>query len=209
MCPQCKRTLRPIDLIPLLSYVLLRGKCRDCQKRISPQYFLVELVSSVLFVCAFAQAPTLISAVVLAFALWCLLIITVIDFHTQGIPDILSIPFIALGMLYAHLLHQLDFLTFAVCSGFFVLQWLVSWGKWVGSGDVLLSFGISALVGRVDLALVMLCTSYICGACVAAYLMSKKQKTGQDRLAFGPFLAIGTLVALFYGDTLLQAFFQL
>lgn len=207
LCPKCKHVLSPIDLIPIVSYIFLGGRCRTCALPIPLQYLLVELSSAVLFVLAFWQAPTLLSAVILAFTLWCLLLITVIDYHTQGIPDLLSFPFIGLSILYAALLQQLDLLTFAVCSGFFALQWLVSWGRWVGSGDVLLSLGISALLGRVDFALMMLCIAYIVGALVALQLLSKKQKTAQDRLAFGPFLAIGTFIVLFWGDAILTNFY--
>lgn len=203
-CPHCHAVLRSRYLVPIISYLFLRGRCGQCRSSISPQYLFIEIGSGLLFLLSFWHASNIFQAIVLAFALWLLLVITVIDFHTQGIPDLLSFPFIGTSIFYGYLVGHLHWYVFLVCTGFFALQWLVSWGRWVGSGDVLLSLGISGLLGRIDLALVMLCTAYISGALVALYLLHRKTKTGKDSLAFGPFLAIGTVTALFYGFDILQ-----
>lgn len=207
-CPKCKKILAPSELVPIVSYLWLRGCCRHCRQVISPRYLAVEIASAALFYISFWHISQPLPAAILALALWCLLIIVIIDFMTQGIPDILSFPFVGLSLVYGYMLQQLDPYVFAVGTGFFALQWLVSWGRWVGSGDVLISLGISALLGRIDLALVMLGTSYISGAVAAAYLMANKNKTGRDRLAFGPFMGIGTVVALLYGDAIMQFLFH-
>lgn len=199
-CPKCNKTIEAICLIPVVSYLILRGKCRHCHKHISWQYPLVELGSGVLAVVAAFIAPTFTSALVLALALWILFLISVVDARIQGIPDIFNILFIALAFLYTTLAGEFDPLAFIIGVGFFASQWIVSKGKWIGSGDVLLALGLSALLGRGELVLFMLFVSYILGALVAAILLITKKITRKDYIAFGPFLASGTLVALITGD---------
>ena len=203
-CPQCNKTIEAICLIPVISYLLLRGKCRYCHRHISWQYPLVELGSGFLAVVAAFLAPSFTSVLVLALALWVLLIISVFDAHTQGIPDIFNILFIALAFLYTTIAGEFDPLAFVIGVGFFGSQWLVSRGRWIGSGDVLLSVGLSALLGKGELVIFMLFSSYIIGAFVASALLLTRRITRKDYIAFGPFLAVGALVALIAGERIMS-----
>ena len=203
-CPRCKKSIEPLCLIPVVSFLCLRGKCRHCKKKISWWYPGVELVSGLLAVAATFIAPSLLSAVVLAFALWMLLLIAVVDVHIQGIPDAFTILFIILAFLYTGLSGVFDILAFVIGVGFFGAQWVLSRGKWIGSGDVLLAVGLSALLGQRELVLFMLFSSYILGALVASVLLLTGRITRRDYIAFGPFLALGTLTALLMGERMMS-----
>lgn len=196
----CKRILRSHELIPIISFLLRGGKCATCEAKLSWQYPAVELGSGGLFILALFIAPTSYTAAILSLALWLLLLISFIDARIQGIPDALSVPFIALSLLYGSLLGELELLSFTIGVGFFGLQWLLSKGKWIGSGDILLMVGLSALLGKAEMVLFMLLIAYITGAIVASVLLLKRKMHRKTHIAFGPFLAFGTLVTLIIGD---------
>ncbi|HCI04341.1 MAG: prepilin peptidase [Candidatus Peribacteraceae bacterium] len=204
-CPECKKQISNVDLIPVLSYILLQGKCRNCSEKISIQYPLVELGSGILFVIALLITPaSVFSAIFLAVILWLMLIMSVIDFKTHTIPDALNISFVILAILYSYVTGYIPILAPLIAAGFFFAQWRISAGKWVGSGDIILAAGIGFLLGNWEYVLVMLGVSYIAGSLVALPLLLFKKKGKKEHLAFGPFLAIGTLVVLIWGDQILR-----
>lgn len=211
-CPHCKRTLGIIDLIPVVSFVLLRARCRTCRKPISWQYPLVELSSGFLFLYALqadlVAAPSfavgVLSALLLGLCLWLLLLIALTDAKTALIPDALNIPFLVFSLLHGYI-NGLDLITPAVIgSGFFAAQWVISRGRWVGTGDIVLAAGIGAFLGSVPLLLLALWIAYVSGAIVAVILLIHKKKTMQSRLAFGPFLVGGACVAFVWGEQIVR-----
>lgn len=211
-CPKCGRTLRIIDLIPVLSFVMLGARCRSCQKKISWQYPLVEIASGCLFVIAlYASLQTgtssLIVVILTALCLWLLLLIGVTDARTATIPDALSVPLIILALLRTYLIGGSIIIPAAIGGGFFAVQWIASRGRWVGSGDILLAAGIGAFLGSVPLLLFSLWISYVAGALVAVSLLLGKKKTMNGRLAFGPFLVAGAMVSFVSGDRILGMIF--
>jgi len=139
-------------------------------------------------------------AFLLSLTLWVLFIIAMIDAQTQGIPDVLNGAFILLAGFYAFLTGNFAYLGPLIAAGFFLVQWKVSSGRWVGSGDIFLALGIGLLLGDVPRIICMLGASYIIGAVIAGFLLCTGKKTRQDYLAFGPFLAAGALVTLLWGD---------
>ena len=204
-CPKCKKPINNLDLIPVLSFILLKGKCRHCSKKISFQYPLVEMCSGILFVIAFLITPeSILSASFLAALLWLMLVISVIDLKTQSIPDSLNISFVLLAIIYSYITGYIPVLAPLIATGFFFVQWRLSSGKWVGSGDIILAAGIGFLLGNWEYVLVMLGVSYIVGSLAALPLLLTKKKDKKEYLAFGPFLAIGTLVVLVWGDQILR-----
>jgi leader peptidase (prepilin peptidase)/N-methyltransferase len=204
-CPGCGYQLAIHDLVPVLSFLWLRGRCRKCRKPISVQYPLVELCSGLLFLGALAhEGFDPLRGFLLGTSLWLLLLIAVIDARKGLIPDALSFPFIAAGVLHGFLLPHFPLLPLLMGGGFFAAQWLVSRGRWVGSGDILLGIGIGAATGAWPLLLVALFASYILGSVVAGYLLLRKRKTMEGTLAFGPFLCVGTFVSVFWGPAILR-----
>ncbi len=206
-CPRCNRALGFIEMIPVFGYLILGGHCRGCRKPISLQYPLVEAVSGILFLLAYWHDGLSAWSIVLAAILWLLLLIAVCDMRSQMIPDVFNIPLLVLGFAYGMGTETVidALMAAAIPALFFGFQWLVSRGGWVGSGDIILGAGIGAAVGFWGLSLVALGVAYITGAVVALYLLARKKVTANTRVAFGPFLVLGGMVALLFGERILEA----
>lgn len=205
-CMSCKHTLNFIDLIPVLGFIARGGKCHYCKASISWQYPIIELLSGLLFVIAIQYTQyTIITGILLSFCFWLLLLISLIDWRIKGIPDLLSFPFIIVGISYGLLAGTIDPISIAIGVGFLGVQWLLSGGTWVGSGDIVLMVGIGAIVGVWPLMIVCMFGAYILGAIVASYLLLSKKRTRKDALAFGPFLATSTLFTMLYGTQFLAS----
>lgn len=207
-CPHCKAQLNMIDLIPLLGFLLRGGKCKYCKVTISRQYPLIEFISAILFPLAFFIAESqIIPSILLGFALWLLLLIAVIDWRVQGIPDLLSIPFVLLGFGYGLLHGNLDPLSIGIGVAFFGTQWLASKGTWVGSGDIVLIIGMGAIITPWPLMIFCILSAYIIGAFIASILLITKIKSRKDHVAFGPFLAIAMLLTLIAGRQIIECLY--
>lgn len=196
-CPLCRKSLGWWNLIPILSFLFQRGTCTQCKTSISPLYPLLETGSAAVFVAAlFLSKFLLLQSMILGLALWLLLLIAIIDARTQGIPDLLNIPFCLLTLTLGWIEGWIAFEALLIGPMFFGLQWAISRGRWVGSGDIILSFGIGALLGSTKDMITALAIAYILGGIVAVLLILTKKKTRRDHLAFGPFLAVGTMVVM-------------
>ncbi len=210
-CPRCGRTLRWFELVPVLSYVALGARCRTCRDAISIQYPFVEASSTCIALAAISLASGLPAALFLGLALWLLLLLAIIDARTGMVPDALSVPFILTAAAFALLrgpltAEALSDLFFAVAgvTGFFLAQWILSRGQWLGSGDIFLAAGIAALLGSPMLACVAVGLAYMIGALVASVLLLLRKTTLAGKLAFGPFLACGGVITLLWGQELLR-----
>ncbi|PIR49004.1 prepilin peptidase [Candidatus Peregrinibacteria bacterium CG10_big_fil_rev_8_21_14_0_10_55_24] len=202
-CPHCSRVLRAWELIPVVSFMLLRGRCSTCHGRIAWRYPMVEVSSAGLFLLALSLAPGVEAAALLALSLWLLLLIAIIDAQVQGIPDVLNFTLLIVAGAYAFVVGTPELFPPLLTGGFFFFQWAVSRGRWTGSGDIILGTGIGLLLPTVGHALLMLACSYILGAGVATVLLLSGRSKRTDHLAFAPFLALGTLLTLLWGDVML------
>lgn len=207
-CMSCKHELGVLDLIPVFSWLFLRGKCRYCKKKIDWQYPVVELGTAVLFVWALIETmhassvQTIFYFIIIAF----LIIIFVYDLRYQLILDRVSLPAIVialLGNLYLGEIWWSLLLGAGIGGGIFLLQFVVSRGKWVGGGDIRLGVLMGVLLGW-EKTLVALFLAYVMGALVGVILIIKKKKQMGEAIAFGTFLVVGTLIALFYGDVIID-----
>lgn len=205
-CPGCRKTLCLRELIPVLSYLFLRGRCARCRMKISPQYPLVELASAALFVAAFLHAQTIPRAIILALILWLLLLIAVSDARTSLIPDAFNFPLIGLSLVYALITRTSPVTGVVTALAFLGGQWSLSRGQWIGSGDILLGIGMGLLLGAWERVLVAMFAAYILGALIAVVLLLIRKKTMKDALPFGPFLVLGTMIALFWGREILRLY---
>ena len=207
-CDGCGRTLAPYELIPLLSWLFLAGRCRTCRTSIPRRVFLVELGSGLLGALAVLRAgDSLPLALLLLVGLWALFILAVIDLRTRMIPDVLTLTAFVAGIAF-HWASYGTIPTIAplVAAGFFLLQWAVSRGRWVGTGDILLAGAIGMLVGTVQGAIWALLIAYAVGANVAIVLLLRKKLSRGDMIPFGPFLVLGAILVLFLGDALPRIF---
>lgn len=204
-CRHCDHVLGVLDLIPIISFAARLARCAYCKQKISWQYPVIELLSGLLFLVALHVTQYyLVGALFLALCLWLLLIISTIDFKVQGIPDLLSFPFIALSFAYSLFMGSFDPVALSLGVAFLGGQWLVSRGTWVGSGDIILIVGIGALVGQWQLMLVCMFLAYIFGSMYAAFLLIRHQGNTKKTLAFGPFLSFALLVTLLFGIRILR-----
>ncbi len=198
-CPACRKTIAWFDLIPVLSFLLLHGKCRHCLKKISIQYPLVELGSAMLFLIALylnLQKPGM--ALLQAIALESLFLGAVYDAFHEELPDLFTWPIVLIGGMLIGIrgdaISSIQGALVPLC--WFGGQWLISRGKIVGSGDIFLGTALGWWLGLKG-SLIMLFTSYVVGAAIILLLLALRIiSLKQKRIPFGPFLAIGGLIAL-------------
>jgi len=215
-CPHCKHPLSALDNIPLIGWLLLRGRCRYCQSKISIQYPLVELLSGVLSaVIVWKFGPSWAALAGLALT-WTLIALSGIDFRTQLLPDQLTLPLLWLGLLLS-LLPM--FVTapasiLAAAIGYLSL-WSVYWvfklltGKeGMGHGDFKLLAALGAWMGPVALLPIILLSSLI-GALVGGTLIALRKHEREIPMPFGPFIAAAGWVWFVAGADLLQGYMQL
>jgi leader peptidase (prepilin peptidase)/N-methyltransferase len=219
-CVKCKHTLGVLDLVPILSFIFLKGHCRFCKTKISSRYFIVESITGLLFAAAFIYLnPMSLAGVVLLLkyllALSALVAVFMIDFENFLILDQVVFPAAALIFvlniildlgshinilsLYSHTVSGL-IAAASLCLLFF-LVWFFSKGLWLGFGDVKLAALLGLILGW-PLILVGFMVAVILGGVVSAFLLLFKDKTLKSQVPFGTFLALGTVFALFYGDKL-------
>lgn len=210
-CPYCKHQLEFLDLIPIFSFIFLKGKCRYCQAKISWQYPIVEFVTGLIFIIIYfvwSKSPVFGYLVLyrnLFFATF-LIIIFIYDFKYQLVSDQIVIWSAIIAFLLNLLLgiSWLNLLIGAIIgSSFFLAQYFVSKGKWIGLGDAYLGFLIGVMLGwqRVVLAVML---AYLIGSITAAILVLFKKEEWKSKIALGPFLAIGTFIVLLYGEKILK-----
>jgi prepilin signal peptidase PulO-like enzyme (type II secretory pathway) len=189
-----------MELIPVVSYVIQHGRCRSCRKAISPQYPLVEIATGAIFALSFYSWGVAFPAFLLALTFWLLFLIAIVDSRTQKIPDALNIPFVLFAVLFAARTGYFSLTIPALAAGFFFFQWVISRGKWVGTGDILLAIGIGFLLTSTAQVVLWLLLSYFFGGVAAIWFLTIHKKTRKDRLAFAPALAFAAFITVFWGE---------
>lgn len=224
-CPHCKHILSWRDLIPIFSFLILRGKCRYCQNKISFQYPLVEIFSGFLFIAILWYAKNTIFTVpgflyfcYLLFICCCLIVIFVYDFKHYLIPDeviyfaILTTIFwffLSLILKFSILLDiQKAILSAVFPSLFFLALILISKEKWMGWGDFKLSILMGLFLGWPKI-LVSLFFAFFIGGILAIFLIMFGKKKMKSEIPFGPFLVSGTFFALFFGEKIMNWYLNL
>jgi len=208
-CPGCKSPIKPWQNIPVVSYLVLRGRCAHCQRSIGLRYPAVELASGALSLAAavtFGPSTSLLMALLF---IWVLIALTGIDIDTQLLPDNLTLPLLWLG-LAANLFEVWADLPSAVIGAMagYLSLWSVYWlfklvtGKeGMGFGDFKLLAALGAWFGWQALPLIILLSSFVGAAIGITFVLVR----GQDRnvpIPFGPYLAGAGLLYLFYGESL-------
>lgn len=202
-CRSCGTTLKWYELIPLLSYVLQRGKCNHCKRRISVQYPLVELGCGLIYVWVFMVNGFDITGLLFCACASILIVIAIIDMRTLEIPIGCNVLIGILGMirLFLDLTHWYDYvLGFFAVSGLFWLIFFVTKGNGMGGGDVKLMAAAGLFLGWKGIILALMIAS-IAGSIIHISLMLFCKK-GRE-LAFGPYLAVGIFMAMLYGEKII------
>ncbi len=218
-CDHCGRTISVADLVPILSYVRLNGKCRQCRKRLSIQYPLVEIFSGLLFAAVFLYVFTSAELDISNFYTWfyflsllitasSFLVIFITDLKYHIIPDELIIG-IAISAIIYNLLEKTPLASLIIGSifgfGLFLLIYLVTKGKGMGFGDVKLALVLGILLGFPAI-ITGIYIAFLTGGAVSLILILLRLKKFGQQIAFGPFLILGGVVSFFMSDYLVAQF---
>lgn len=208
-CTSCQNPIAFYDNIPILSWLILRGQCRNCKERISPRYILVEILTALLataLVWRFGFQPlTLVYFVFVA----ALVVVTFIDLDHRIIPDILSIPGIPIGFCSAG--WFIGFLNSGLGiliggGSLFALAFLYrlfTGREGMGGGDIKLLAMIGAFVGWKGVLFTIFASS-LTGTVIGIFAMARQKKGMKLAIPFGPFLALGAVLYIFFGEFLIQ-----
>ncbi len=203
-CDHCKKRLRWFELIPLVSYVISRGRCRRCKKKLSLQYPVIEFLTGIgfvlLFQLFFVSWPLLIALyAILAAAI----AIFVIDLKHQIIPDSMLMFLLGIALVLGYFLppgSRMTYLANGVAAGtFFFLLWIMTRSKGIGFGDVKLVSIIGLFLGHPK-TVIALYAAFLTGAILSVILIISRRAGMKSRIAFGPFLIIGAGIAALWGD---------
>jgi prepilin signal peptidase PulO-like enzyme (type II secretory pathway) len=213
-CPHCQHILGWQDLIPILSFLILKGKCRYCHQKISWQYPLVELATALIFPLIFITRINIWTGVYLLIITSFLIIIFVYDLKHYIIPDKVIYPAIGIAVLYqlfgiwppTKILWAVGF--GILPSVFFLAIILFSHERWMGFGDFKLVVLMGLILGFPNI-LVALFLAFFLGAIIGMGLVISGKKQLSSEVPFGPFLVTGTFFALFFGKEIINWYLNL
>ena len=205
-CPHCLHRLGPFDLVPIISWLLLRGKCRYCAGGISARYPIVELITALLFVQAALTAPSPAGFAERALVSACLVVIFAIDLEHQLIfHRVLAVWFLAsfLPLADGAAMHYANrFWGAGVAGGFLLFLYIITRGG-IGEGDVKMSLVAGWWLGLIG-AVEYLFLGFLIGGVVGIFLLLSGRKGRRDPIPFGPFLCLGAWLAFYWGKALWQ-----
>ncbi|MFH2122882.1 MAG: prepilin peptidase [Pseudomonadota bacterium] len=206
-CPRCRNTLSWYENIPILSFLILRGRCKHCKEKISFQYPAVELCMALLTAAIVQRFGLTVTAA--GYFLFCaaLVVIIWIDLKHQIIPDVISLPGILLGIIFSFISPALSWqssllgllLGGGVLYSIALIYYLWRKQEGMGGGDIKLLAMIGAFLGWESLPFVIFASS-LSGSCIGILAMIKQGKGAKMRIPFGPFLSLAALVYLFFSD---------
>lgn len=208
-CPKCLSGIKWYDNIPVLSFLILKGKCRSCSKKISWQYPLVELVTGLLFYLAFlffGPSPLFLLKSLIIIAI--LVLVFIFDFRWYLIPvsallwggaAVIILGFLTFNQNIGYYLFALV-ATIALAAVFFGAQYLITRGKGLGEGDIWLGMFLGAAFTNVLELTVAILSAYFIGATVGVGLLITGNKKWSSKLPLGVFLSIGAIISLFWGQ---------
>jgi leader peptidase (prepilin peptidase)/N-methyltransferase len=215
-CPACRQPIRFFDNVPIISYVILRGRCRSCASPISPRYPVVEAVTGLLFLLVYIKTGLSVELPVSLLFTSLLIVISLIDLEFQIIPDVLSIGGILAGFGLSFLRAgstYLDALLGILLGGGILLAIALSYKfiakrEGMGGGDVKLLAMIGAFCGMKGV-LFSLMSGSVLGTLVGIPVMLMKGEGTKYAIPFGPFLSLGALIYVFAGERIIDGFFGL
>jgi len=230
-CPKCGKKIHWYDNIPVFSFLFLKAKCRNCKKNISWQYPLVEAVTACLFVLVFYfdysrlmphmdlgniflfnDLNFFLTLIRDWFIVFVAVAIFIYDLRWFIIPDIIILPAIFLVSILNVLLgaNPLYLVVLFLAGGsFFLIQFAVSKGKWIGGGDVRLGAFMGVCLARFDYLILSILLSYWVGALISIYLLLSSKRKWTSKLPLGVFLTTGIMLTIFFGDSILRWYFSL
>ncbi|MDO8487110.1 MAG: prepilin peptidase [Candidatus Curtissbacteria bacterium] len=217
-CDRCRRALSVFDLVPILSFFILGGRCRKCKKPISRQYPTIEGLTGLIFVAAFWKAASggnfnLIYLIFILFIFSIMIIVSAVDFKFSLIPTslVFAASFVALFFDYFFKTSP-EFAGFVIAAfllaAFFGLIVFLTKGKGMGEGDIILAFLIGMVLGIRDGTLAVF-LAFLIGATMAIFLILAGRKRFGQTIPFAPFLVLGFFISLFFATPIINYYFRL
>ena len=212
-CTSCGYNLKAKDLIPVLSFILLKGKCRQCKEKISVRYPIVEILNSLLYVLIYLQyglGITLIKYYLLASLL---IVIAFIDFDTRYVYSSTVIFGVITGVVFFAIewvvIKKIPVnLIIGAIVGFLIIWLIVQLTGGMGEGDIDIALIIGIFLGFNNILLTLF-LSFVIGGIVATIIMVFKLNKGDKEIAFGPYLAIGGIISMLYGTEIINLYLNL
>ncbi len=203
-CPNCKGKIAFYDNIPLISYIILKGRCRNCKVKISYKAFIIELFAGLLFVLNYFFFSLSIQTIIGIIFSCVLIVVSFIDIDLRIIPNVIVLPFTIIGLgfnIYRN--PEKWWMPLAFSAGAFTFMLIINliYPKGMGMGDVKLSLMVGAFLVKSVIAGLFL--GFLLGAIFGVGVIIKKRKMRQT-IPFGPFISIGSIIALFWGDNILK-----
>ncbi|MFH1984498.1 MAG: A24 family peptidase [Pseudomonadota bacterium] len=216
-CPSCSHPIRFYDNVPIVSYLILMGKCRHCRGTISPRYPLVEAITGLAAAATVVRFGVTLPALVYFVFIAALIVVTFIDIDTQRIFDVITLPGILIGVLSAAILPKMgivDALLGALVGGgsLYLVAWMyiaIKKQEGMGGGDIKLLAMIGAFLGWKGVIMTIFVGSVTGTVAGLLQMTIGRRLDGRLRIPFGPFLAIGAVTYLFYGDELFHWYLTL
>lgn len=206
-CPNCKLNLKWKDLIPLISYAVLRGRCRYCKARISPVYPFIEFLNAFLYLLIYFKYGLSLEFIKFAFLTSLVIVIGVIDYFTTDIYTNTIIVGLIVGIAFAIISFFVEgsIMIYIIGSliGGGVISLIILLTNGMGWGDAELLFIIGLFLG-VRLTLVTLFLSFIIGGIAGGVLIILKIKSRKDYIPFGPFISIGAVISILFGEFIIN-----
>ncbi len=203
-CMSCGYQLSWYDMVPVASWIILRGRCRKCKEPISPQYPIVEAVNGFLYILIFAANGFTVESVIYCLMASALLVLSVIDWRTYEIPFGINVFLFVLGLVHLALDYE-NWMSYVIgffaVSVFLELLLLISRGRAIGGGDVKLMAAAGLIIGWKAIILAFL-FGCIIGSVI--HLIRMKVSDAEHMLALGPYLSIGILIAALWGERMIS-----
>ena len=210
-CPKCRSKIKPFDNIPLLSYILLKGRCCNCKSKISLQYPIVEFLTGLTYLTIYLIYGLSIQSLIYIILSSALIIIAFIDLNQQIVPDIISLPGIAIGFIISFFVPYISFINSAlgILAGGGIILIIAMGGSAIfkkeamGGGDVKLAAMIGAFLGW-KYIIISLFLGFFTGALAGIFLIVAKIKSREDMVPFGPFIVLGSFITLLWGEKIIS-----
>ncbi|WP_018247719.1 prepilin peptidase [Orenia marismortui] len=210
-CPKCQEDLKAIDLIPVFSFVFSKGKCRYCQTKISYQYPLVELITAIFSLGVYLKYGFSTHFFIYNILIFLLIISSFVDLKYQIIPNKITYPGVVIALLtscfFDHISILNSVLGIILAGGFLLVIAILTKGG-MGIGDVKLAALNGSVLGA-KFALLGIFLGSLIGSIISLFLIYAGIKSRRDRIPFGPFIAIGTVVMIFWGNEIINWYFGL
>ena len=212
-CGSCGYNLKAMDLVPVLSYLFLKGRCKNCKEKISLRYPVIELINAISYILIYMKFGFSIKSIFFCILTSLLIVISMIDFDTKEVYTATTLFGLILGIVYlltSYIFSNINYMynIWGGAVGFLIIFLIVKLTQGMGEGDCEIA-GVCGLFLGLKGILIGLFIGVILGAIYGSILIIRKNKTGKDEMAFGPFIAIGSFIALLYGTEIFNLYINI